>query len=298
VAWAKRANSILHHRAQVARARKFLRAHVGEPLSLEAVARAAGASPFHFARLYHAITGETVFATLTRLRVEAGALRLGGREEAVSRIALDVGYQTPSSFNKAFRAALGVSPSQFRQASAGGRRTLVETLRRRAVPPVERPLKISTRPQLCRREPTRFAYVREHGGYAEVAPLAWANLWTRFGLADLSTCEHIGASYDDPQSVAAEALRYDAGVTLPDGVALPRGVAEALLPGGAWASFTYRGPYHFIADAFDQLFRYWVATARPRLRRAPCLEIYRNDPAVVPEKDLLTELLIPVESLP
>jgi hypothetical protein len=34
------------------------------------------------------------------------------------------------------------------------------------------------------------------------------------------------------------------------------------------------------------------------LRAAPCLEIYRDDPARVPEEHLMTELLIPVEGLP
>ncbi len=70
---------------------------------------------FHFTRIYAAATRETVFQSLTRIRLRVAAERLcGAPAVAVSEVALDVGYRTPSSFNKAFRAAVGVSPSQLR----------------------------------------------------------------------------------------------------------------------------------------------------------------------------------------
>jgi GyrI-like small molecule binding domain len=41
--------------------------------------------------------------------------------------------------------------------------------------------------------------------------------------------------------------------------------------------------------------RGWVVTSRVKLREAPCLEVYLNDPKTTREEDLLTEFWVPIE---
>ena len=245
--------------------------------------------------MYRAITGETIGGAITRLRIERGAQRLcDAPSRSVSEIALEVGYAMPSSFNKAFRAALDVSPTQFRTAASHDRQAWVAALHAstKVTPPV--PMRISSEPRITRRADMRVLHVRECGEYANVAaPLAWAHLERQLASSALARCERIGASHDDPRNVASEALRYDAAVVVePHTVALP-GTSAALWRGGAFAAFEYRGPYRFIADAFDVMFRGWVVRAGARLRPAPCLEIY-HDPSDVPDDERLTELWIPI----
>src|SRR3954471_22370328 len=101
---ARRSTSELYRRMEVARGARFVRvrARAGETVHLDDVAQAAGASVYHFARLYRSITGETVGAAVTRLRIERGAQRLcDAPGRSISEIALEVGYRMPSSFNKA-----------------------------------------------------------------------------------------------------------------------------------------------------------------------------------------------------
>jgi AraC family transcriptional regulator len=290
---AKRADSVLRHWAQVARARRFVRAHVADELRLEVIARAAGASLHHFARLHHALARETVFQTVTRLRLELGARRLlGAPREPVTRIALEVGFRTPSSFDKAFRAALGLSPTELRAAPEEQRQALLARLGAAAGDRPDRPLALAATPELRRRPGTRFAHVRESGAYAEAAALAWAALDAR--LVGRARGERLGASYGDPRRLAPEALRYQAGVALPDGAPIPAGLAATRLDGGDYAVFRYRGPYRFIAHAFDEIFQGWAHRARPRLRPAPCLETYCTDPSRLPEEAMVADLWIPV----
>jgi len=282
------------HRAQVALARRHLREHLAQALTLAAVARAAAASPFHFARLYRAFTGETVFRTLTRFRLEAAARRLVEAPGlAVSGVALEVGFATPSSFDKAFRAALGVSPSRYRRAPEGSRP---------ALPPAPRVagatgFTLSRRPALLEAGPLEVAFVREQGEYSEVAaPLAWRRLDRCLAAHGRGGHLLIGASHDDPRQVVAEGLRYDAAVVLAPGEALPPGTTRGTLAGGLHAVFEFRGPYRFIALAFDRLFRTWARRGWPPLRRGPCLELYRTPPGEVAERVQLTELWFPVEA--
>jgi len=92
------------HRSQIGRAQRFIRLHVSEPLTLTKIAREAGSSEYHFARLFLAYTSETPFDFLRRIRLIT-ALRMlqEDPEGPITEIALSIGYETPSAFNKVFK---------------------------------------------------------------------------------------------------------------------------------------------------------------------------------------------------
>jgi AraC-like DNA-binding protein len=97
------------------RARKaadLLRAEPGERHPLAQVARTAGASGRTLERLFLEETGMTLGRWRRRLRL-VEALRLLAAGEPVTRVALDVGYATPSAFVSAFRRELGRTPGRY-----------------------------------------------------------------------------------------------------------------------------------------------------------------------------------------
>jgi len=98
------------------RADAFMRENLGVPLSLEAIAREAGLSRFHFLRLFKRVHGETPFRRLTRLRMEEAQRRLRQDSESVTEIALACGYDNSAHFASAFRRLVGVPPSRYREA--------------------------------------------------------------------------------------------------------------------------------------------------------------------------------------
>lgn len=284
MATAKRPSSVAHHRVQVARAWRFLRQHAGDEIELATVARAAGASMFHLARLYRTITGQTVGRALTQTRIERAAHGLLERPtRSISAIALEVGFRTPSSLNKAFRAALGLTPSEFRAASDSER---WRRLQRLAVTTTAQTFEVGP-PVVVRSDDKRVVYVRELGPYSGIsAPLAWAQLEVRLASTQLLAGQLIGASYDDPATVPADQLRYDAGVIVGPDVRAPVGTKVAMWRGGCFASFPFRGDYASIANAGAPILmslRDHAFTIRP----GPCLELYRHPP--------LTDLWVPIE---
>ena len=108
-----------------------------------------------------------------------------------------------------------------------------------------------------------------------------------------------GYGLDNPQSVAPEALRYDACVALEGTVAADAeaGIERRHLPGGRYAVYRLKGPYSGMPAAFGRLFGEWLPASgeTPELER-PCLEIYLNDPGEVPEAELLTDLCLPIKA--
>ncbi len=98
----------------VTRAREFIAAHKTEQVSLRQVAAAAGASTFHFCKVFHRSTGLTFTNYLSRVRVEEARNRLLKPNQRISEVAYDCGFRSITQFNRAFKRAFGISPTEFR----------------------------------------------------------------------------------------------------------------------------------------------------------------------------------------
>jgi AraC-like DNA-binding protein len=98
----------------VLRAREYIDKHKTDELSLADVAKAAGASVFHFCKVFHKATGLTFTDYVARVRLEDARTRLLNPNLRVSEIAYDVGFQSLTQFNRTFKRVFGQSPSDFR----------------------------------------------------------------------------------------------------------------------------------------------------------------------------------------
>jgi AraC family transcriptional regulator len=96
----------------------YLDRNEGRSASIETLARNACFSPFHFQRIFHAITGETVLRYIQRKRLELAARLLAESSKTILDIALTVGYQTPAALNKAFKKWIGETPTSYRRKRA------------------------------------------------------------------------------------------------------------------------------------------------------------------------------------
>ncbi|MGA5304089.1 helix-turn-helix domain-containing protein [Nucisporomicrobium flavum] len=100
---------------EVGRVVEYMRAHLGDDVSLDALAGVARVSKFHFLRAFAAATGVTPYRYLRRLRLEVAAGMLRRTADPVARIALLCGYRSSGQFARAFRAEYGVPPHLFRR---------------------------------------------------------------------------------------------------------------------------------------------------------------------------------------
>jgi methylphosphotriester-DNA--protein-cysteine methyltransferase len=92
----KKAHQSQFHRSQIGRAQRYFRLHLAERVSLSRIAREAGSSSYHFARLFPAYVGETPFEFLRRIRlVTQLPKRLMGAAGARSR-AWRISFSVPA----------------------------------------------------------------------------------------------------------------------------------------------------------------------------------------------------------
>ncbi|BBL67329.1 MerR family transcriptional regulator [Methanoculleus chikugoensis] len=73
-------------------------------------------------------------------------------------------------------------------------------------------------------------------------------------------------------------------------------IGVVTLPAGRFASVLHTGPYPGVGKAYERLFAYM--NEHRLVPAGPSRELYLNDPAEVPEDELLTEVQFPVEDLP
>ena len=107
----------------VLKAREYIDKHKTEELSLANVAKAAGASVFHFCKVFHKTTGLKFTDYVARVRVEDARTRLLNPNLRISEIAYDVGFQSLTQFNRTFKRVFGQSPSDFRARLSSTKRT-------------------------------------------------------------------------------------------------------------------------------------------------------------------------------
>lgn len=103
-------------RARLERARSLIHAQFADSLDLDAVAREAYLSRYHFAREFRRHFEVTPHQYLTGRRIEHAKLLLTGTDLSVTEICMRVGFCSLGSFSTLFQRRVGHSPNRYRRA--------------------------------------------------------------------------------------------------------------------------------------------------------------------------------------
>ena len=277
-----------------------------DALDLHVLAKQAALAPLHFHHVFRGMVGETPLELHRRLRLERSASRLIDTDDAVTTIAFDAGYETHEAFTRVFRKTYAASPTEWRAKAHAARNAcerppqfLVASRCGLHFPdgeltflPGERTMDatIETFPR------TRVAAVRHIGPYNQISE-AYARLGAIAGPAGLFATpgiKMVGLYYDSPEATPSAELRSDAGLALPDGVAVPAGLSEVVIPPGRYAKSVHRGPYSGLPDAWAQLMGVWIPQNGHRVDGGVSFEVYPNSPMDTKPEGLLTEIFVPL----
>jgi AraC family transcriptional regulator len=106
-----------YYLGSIDRAKNFMRSRFREDISLAAIARVAGISPFHFSRVFKAFTGSAPHRYLVQLRLEHAGTFLRNTRLSVTEICFDSGFASLEHFLAMFRQRFGCTPRQYRTMS-------------------------------------------------------------------------------------------------------------------------------------------------------------------------------------
>jgi transcriptional regulator GlxA family with amidase domain len=101
---------------QIGEALKLMHAEPSRTWTVVELARSVAMSRSAFAERFKELVGETPLDHLTQWRmVRAAGIMLSAKTKRFAEIASVVGYDSESSFGKAFRRVMGESPGQYRR---------------------------------------------------------------------------------------------------------------------------------------------------------------------------------------
>lgn len=279
-----RARTLSDYSRRILRVMHMLWQDPDDQRSLAQLAEYAHFSPYHFHRIYHAMTGETVNTTRQRLRLQRAALLLVRNDTApLLHVAQRAGYQSSAAFVRAFRAAYGLPPGQYRRQHAANLQTVINK-------------EITMYPLEYRELPASIsvAALRHHGDYTRIGQTFDQLAIHCATLQPAPDARWFGLYYDDPTAIAPDDLRSDACVEIAADKPLPPGLHHTDIPAGRYAVILHRGPYIELEQAYDWLYGVWLPQSGLQPANRPCVEYYLNSPYDTAPKDLLTEIWLPL----
>ena len=263
---------------------------------LEQLAAAAAFSPYHFHRVYRALTGETVGHTVARLRMLRALRLLSDPRQSVTDVAFAAGYETPQAFARAFREVCGASPTELRAQPA---RVAAEMSRLTLAPAPSGDGELPLRVEVVSIEPFRVAALRNTGAYDDLDQVyerlfGWAG---ERGLLEGLT-GLFGMPREDRRDAAPDGYEFDAMLAfdVPFESDTGAGVSAATLGGGRYARVRHVGAFTGLESLTDRVLAQWLPTSGEALREAPLYHQYLDDPEEVPEALLRTDIHIPLEA--
>ncbi len=294
----------LEYQNRVNRVMDYVRAHRAEDLSLETLAQVAAFSPFHFHRVWKAVTGENLNEFVQRVRLEWAAGALTARPSAeVLEIALDSGFGSQSAFARAFKDRFGMNATQWRNGGATewGKIRMADRKRGQTKgkageeaasldgqssfePGDECPAETEETMNVTVKTLPGYhlAYMRNVGPYGPAGGIStlWQRLQRWAAPRDLWTTDRIclGISHDNPAVTDPDKCRYDAGIVVPPDFAADAQVNLTDVPGGKFATLEFTGGAAEIGAAWDTLFGRWLPQSGYQPGGQPCFELYQGEP--------------------
>ena len=99
--------------AAVKKMQGYIKAHLQEPITAGELAKSAGYSQYHAARLFKGETGLSPFEYIRRERLVHSARALRENKKRVLDVALDFVFDSHEGFTRAFAGAFGITPKKY-----------------------------------------------------------------------------------------------------------------------------------------------------------------------------------------
>ena len=97
----------------VQRMQDYIEEHITEPITLNQLAKAAGYSPWHSARIFKELTEKTPFDYIRAFRLSKAAMVLRDEKTKVIDVAFDFVFDSHEGFTRAFSKQFGICPKNY-----------------------------------------------------------------------------------------------------------------------------------------------------------------------------------------
>ena len=271
---------------------QYIYDHSDQTISLEGIAQYTGYSKYHFNRIFFAATGYPLGEFIQRLKLEKALHLINQGNHNIIDVALRVGYESPSSFSRAFKKNFSVTPSDVVQGN------LPINARAGSLIPKKR-LTVNKIAPVWKSLPETTVYGFYGKGFTEqsfsaVATTLYGRLAAIAEPLNFAELQPIGVSVDNPWAGEQTQSRFFAGFV--EGLSHSQEKLDVFKwQAGLWACFTHIGPHDYMWQTISQIYAQWVLPNSIKLKDQQIVQRYLNDPSITKPEALKTALYFAVE---
>ena len=292
------------YQQRINQVQNYVNNNLAKSLSLEELAAVACFSPFHFHRIFVAVTGESVNFFTNRRRLEKAARLLKYSKDSLSIVAMECGFSSPATFSRSFKKYFGISPSTYKSTGKIENSKICKELF-----PLDQYLVPMSEAELRQRFPVtikefpqrQVAYIPVVNSYQEgVVIEAFEKISEWAKKMNLFESETIfGMSLDDPLTTPQDKCRYEVCISLPDNFQLDEKYPMELMtmPKCKYGVTRVSAEFNIVATAINYLFGNWLVNSEYEPEHLHGMEIFLDNEKVCDWSYLDLELCIPVKTL-
>lgn len=293
--------------SSVNKALQFMDENLDTNLSLEMVSKVACFSPFHFHRIFKAITNETLNAYINRKRVEKAASVLMHKPDvSITELSLLFGFNSNSSLKRAFKKYYSISPSAFRKQknsrfskiskieSKDGQERLVFEEYICSIDNLKNWIKMNAKIEIREMAKLELAYVTSIGvqnmttAYHKL--VKWA---TPLGLLKHPDTRMVTIYHDSFKTTNPEKVRMSACIILTEPVKVSENIGRTTIEKGKFIVGSFVIGMMEFEKSWNSLFVWMAENGYEKADRDP-FEIYHNDYREHPEEKFIVDFFIPI----
>ena len=286
----------MNYLESIADALSFIEQHLTEALTVDRVASSIGYSKYHFQRLFHHVTGETVGQYITKRRLTEAAKYLSLQQKSVTEAAFTFGFESHEAFTRAFAKRFGLTPSALRKTGKIPRFAMKEKLQ---VPYLRHIQSHRIEPF-----PTTIQYEKEIVGYTcdTISQKDILSGWQRLSQAMEAADSTMKAPrygvlrYPDVFDLDLS-FTYLAGLESSSSSCFEperEGLERWKLPAASYLIFTHKGPTQNLPLTYQYIYGSWFSQSANLLFAPYDFEYYDEGFLGVDHPDSLCYIYVPV----
>ena len=294
-----------HYIGRVNNAIEFIDNNLDKKLDLAMISRVAFYSPFHFHRIFSAVTNESLNAYINRRRIEKAASELmKNKAVSISELAVKSGFGANASFTKAFKKFYGISPSVLKNnTDAFSKIRQIDSKNGKArlsigtyicnIDNYKKWITMNAKIEVRNMPAIDVAYVTHVGPFQEIGN-AYGKLMRWAGPKGLIGGKTITVYHDDPNITDISKVRQSACIELKQPAKASGEVNTTTIKEGNYAV----GKFEIAFSEFErswQSMMVWINEKGYETNPENAYyEIYHNDFNTHPEKKCIVEICVPV----
>lgn len=272
----------------------YIHQDISRDLLASELAKRAAYSEQHFHRIFKQVVGESIHQYIRRTRLEYAANQLMFDNAAtVMDIAHNAGFNSVSSFSRAFKTLFSLSPGQWRNSEISSRDKpylsddeIATSYQRIAHqdPPTAKIIEVP---------PRHAAYVR-HQGYGRSIKNAWSELhsWAINEGRDFS--HQFGLHHSNPAVVDLTLCRYVACIAIDKPIKNRGHINQLVIPGGTHAVFHLTGKYGELLPQLSLILEKWLPTSGLKMKATPAYVHYHKNHFIEQDERFELDFYLPV----